>query len=281
MNVVRVGFASINDICCVLVPADRERGPEGLALWNGEEWKWIYNLNGWTLGLEKFNAMWATLDFSGKIRFYDGGAEPKTFVAPFGLNDMCSQSSDLIAAGIDGQFIRITENTWESISNSVQNDLYSVCGVNSSVYACGRGGVILRYLDGVCQQIKVSCDIDFTSLWSSKDGEVFVVGGEEEDGVLVDVNRNKVYSLPSRQYSLWGLSKTELYGIDLDGQIWIWNGEKATRNPISDQIYGHCISRSRAGLVIGGEDIIAIKEKDHFRIIPVNLDPAFLEEKAP
>lgn len=281
MNVVRVGYATLNDICCVIVLPDQERGTEGLAWWNGEEWKWLHKRDGWTLALERFNDKWTTLDFSGHIRLYEGSVVSQTLVGPFGLNHMCIKGPELFAIGTDGQFVQINGNTWQSITNSVRSDLYSVCATDSFVYACGVGGVILKYAEGMCQQLNVRCNVDFTSLWCSPEGRVFAAGGVGEQGVLIDVDRCTVHPLPSRQYSLWGISTSEIYGVDLDGQIWIWDGASATRLQLSDQIFGHCLSRSRFGLVIGGEDVIAIKEEDHFRIIPVTLDPSFLSKDLP
>jgi hypothetical protein len=250
--------------------------PEGLARWNGKDWAWLDRRNGRTLAVDYFNGQWATLDFSGQLRFYQGNSVSATVAAPSGLYDMCTKGSNIFVVGINGEFLRVAAKALQSINHPIRSHLYSVYGTDTAIYACGANGVVLRYADSVCQQIDSGCKIDLNSIWCGSDGALLALGGTGDEGFLVEINDGKIHQLPSRQFFLNGFSATEVYGVDWDGASWLWDGAGLKRLPLSDQMLAYCLSRSGNGLAIGGDDSIAIKEENGFRIIPVTLDPSFL-----
>jgi hypothetical protein len=195
---------------------------------------------------------------------------------PLGLNDMYIRGTNIFVVGRNGHFLRVSASHWDKIDQPFRSDLYSVCGSDQAIYACGVGGVVLEYRESECRRINIDCSFDLTSIWCNSDGSVFGAGGRDENGVLVDVTTKTVHVLPSRIYSLSGRSTTEIYGVDWLGVAWLWDGMRATRLPISDQLPACCLSRSGDAVIIGGENGIAAKHDRQFNLIPFALDSSFL-----
>jgi hypothetical protein len=155
--------------------------------------------------------------------------------------------------------------------------LYSISATDEAVYACGAAGVILRYTDSRCEQVKVDGNYDFTSISCTKDGAIFAAGGQGESGVLVEVDKNRIHDLSSRQQVIRALARNKVYGIDWDGVIWVWEGRQSSPISIDSGFHALCLSRS-GPFAIGGRDQIAIEHQDALRTVPLTLDASFLLE---
>lgn len=279
MDVVRLACTGANDILAVVALAGYEIGDsEGLAHWNGRTWTWLEKRNSWTLGLDRYQGQWAILDFFGKIDLYDTNSVALSMQTGFtGLNEMYIREAEIFAVGIKGGFLRFSLGTWDRINHSFADNLYSVSGAGNSIYACGANGLILEYDGSICRKIDVNCQCDFTSISCTKDGAVYAVGGQNETGFMVDLISGHVYSLPSRLQFIKSVSSYEIYGVDLDGVVWAWDGIHAKKIANCNGMEAISLSRSDNVLAIGGRNAIAIKDDEIFRVIPVLLDSSFLD----
>jgi hypothetical protein len=278
MDIVRVACATAESILAVIVNPDHDvRMAEGLARWNGQNRTWIEKRNGWTLGFESYEDQWLAVDFSGLLRLYDAAGLISTASCPRGLNDLYVRGPEILAVGVDGGFFRYVSGSWERIQHPFQSHLYSISATDEAVYACGAAGVILRYTDSRCEQVKVDGNYDFTSISCTKDGAIFAAGGQGESGVLVEVDKNRIHDLSSRQQVIRALARNKVYGIDWDGVIWVWEGRQSSPISIDSGFHALCLSRS-GPFAIGGRDQIAIEHQDALRTVPLTLDASFLLE---
>jgi hypothetical protein len=278
MNIVRLACNGSAEMLAIIVMEEHEIGdPEGLARWDGNEWTWVEKRTSWTLGLDRYQGQWATVEFDGWLTIFDGKNRSRRTNANWnGLNDMFVKASEIFVVGINGGFLKFASDSWDRIANPFLSDLYSVAGSSSDVYACGAGGLVVRYDGSICRAIDLECRFDFTSVSCSHDGATWAAGGEGELGVLADLSEGRIHALPSRLQFIRTVSASEVYGVDLDGIVWQWNGREAVRLPISGEFHAVCLGRSIEALAIGGRDAVAVNEDGRFRVIPMHLEPSFL-----